>query len=151
MQELTDNCEKAYEAWVTYELEVYQPVYQIRDRIERKIKALCQEAGLETPFTIARELEKLQKQQALDIPWTTSCIEQLLGTEPITYTLVSIRSDRGEAAAADFGRYLSVIGGGRMYVDAKVNSPAGKYMVSLRVSNEGYSVVLPDIFTFILQ
>ena len=56
-----------------------------------------------------------------------------------------------EAAAADFGRYLSVIGGGRMYVDAKVNSPAGKYMVSLRVSNEGYSVVLPDIFTFILQ
>ena len=149
--ELTDNCEKAYEAWVTYELEVYVPVYQIRDRIERKIKALCQEAGLETPFTIARELEKLQKQQALDIPWTTSCIEQLLGTEPITYTLVSIRSDRGEAAAADFGRYLSVIGGGRMYVDAKVNSPAGKYMVSLRVSNEGYSVVLPDIFTFILQ
>ena len=126
-------------------------LYQIRDRIERKIKALCQEAGLETPFTIARELEKLQKQQALDIPWTTSCIEQLLGTEPITYTLVSIRSDRGEAAAADFGRYLSVIGGGRMYVDAKVNSPAGKYMVSLRVSNEGYSVVLPDIFTFILQ
>ena len=69
-------------------------LYQIRDRIERKIKALCQEAGLETPFTIARELEKLQKQQALDIPWTTSCIEQLLGTEPITYTLVSIRSDR---------------------------------------------------------
>ena len=62
VQELTDNCEKAYEAWVTYELEVYQPVYQIRDRIERKIKALCQEAGLETPFTIARELEKLQKQ-----------------------------------------------------------------------------------------
>ena len=92
VQELTDNCKKAYEAWVTYELEVYQPVYQIRDRIERKIKALCQEAGLETPFTIARELEKLQKQQALDIPWTTSCIEQLLGTEPITYTLVSIRS-----------------------------------------------------------
>lgn len=45
VQELTDNCEKAYEAWVTYELEVYQPVYQIRDRIERKIKALCQEAG----------------------------------------------------------------------------------------------------------
>ena len=40
VQELTDNCEKAYEAWVTYELEVYQPVYQIRDRIERKIKAL---------------------------------------------------------------------------------------------------------------
>ncbi len=151
VQELTDNCEKAYEAYATYEAEVYYPVFRIREQIERKIKALCQEAGMETPFTIARELEKLQKQQSLDIPWTTSCIEQLLGTEPITYTLVNIRSDRGEAAAADFGRYLTVIGGGRMYVEARVNSPAGKYIVSLRVSNEGYSVVLPDIFTFILQ
>lgn len=151
VQELTDNCEKAYEAYATYEAEVYAPVFQMRDQIERKIKALCQEAGLETPFAIARELEKLQKQQSLDVPWTTSCIEQLLGTEPITYSLVGIRSNRGEEAAMDFGHYLTVIGGGRMYVDAKVNSPAGKYVISLRVSNEGYSVVLPDIFTFILQ
>lgn len=151
VKELTENAEQAYEVWATYQMEVYDPVYQIRNRIERKIKALCAEAGLETPFAISRQLEELRKQQSLDIPWTTSCIEQLLGTEPITYTLVNIRSDRGEEAAADFGQYLTVIGGGRMYVDAKVNSPAGKYIVSLRVSNEGYSVVLPDIFTFILQ
>lgn len=151
VQELTVNCEQAYEVWATYQMEVYDPIYQIRSQLERKIKALCAEAGLETPFTISRQLEELKKQQSLDIPWTTSCIEQLLGTEPITYTLTSIKSDRGEEAAADFGRYLSVIGGGRMYVDTKVNSPAGKYTVSLRVSNEGYSVVLSDVFTFILQ
>ena len=86
-----------------------------------------------------------------DIPWTTSCIEQLLGTQPIIYSLEGIHSDQGEAAAADFERYLTVIGGGRMYVDTRVNSPAGKYTVSLRVSNEGFSVVLTDIFTFVLQ
>lgn len=110
---------------MTYELEVYQPVYQIRDRIERKIKALCQEAGLETPFTIARELEKLQKQQALDIPWTTSCIEQLLGTEPITYTLVSIRSDRGEAAAPISAVTSPLSEADGMYVDGQSHSPPG--------------------------
>lgn len=151
VQELTDNCDQAYEIWAAYIMEVYDPVFQIRDRIEKKIKALCAEVGLETPFAISQQLEELKKQQSMDIPWTTSCIEQLLGTEPIIYTLVNIRSDCGEAAALDFKQYLTVIGGGRMYVDAKVNSPAGKYIVSLRVSNEGYSVVLPDIFTFILQ
>lgn len=151
VQELTENCEKAGEAYMIYIQEVYDPIFQIKDRLEKKIKLLCQEAGLETPFTISRQLEELKKQQSMDIPWTTSCIEQLMGTEPITYCIESIRSDRGEAAASDFGRYLTVIGGGRMYVDAKVNSPVGRYIVSLRVSNEGYSVMLPDIFTFILQ
>lgn len=151
VKELMTNCEEAYEVWATYQLEVYDPVYQIKNRIQKKIEALCAAAGLETPFDISRQLEELQKQQSLNIPWTTSCIEQLLGTEPITYTLESIWSDQGEEAAADFENYLTVIGGGRMYVDTQVNSPAGKYIVSLRVSNEGYSVLLSDIFTFVLQ
>lgn len=116
-----------------------------------KIAKLCEEQGLENPINVKKELTKLKKQFESDIPWTTSCIEQLLGTEPIIYTLENLRSDQGEAAAADFAQYLTVIGGGRMYVDTKVNSPAGKYIVSLRVSNDGYSVVLPDVFTFILQ
>ena len=124
---------------------------QVVKKNQDKIASLCEEQGLENPISVKEELEKLKKQFGSDIPWTTSCIEQLLGTEPIIYTLESLRSDQGEEAAADFARYLTVIGGGRMYVDTKVNSPAGKYIVSLRVSNDGYSVVLPDIFTFILQ
>lgn len=124
---------------------------QVVKKNQDKIASLCEEQDLENPISVKEELEKLKKQFGSDIPWTTSCIEQLLGTEPIIYTLESLRSDQGEEAAADFARYLTVIGGGRMYVDTKVNSPAGKYIVSLRVSNDGYSVVLPDIFTFILQ
>lgn len=151
VKELEKNCEEAYKAYATYQTEVYDPVFQIRNRLEKKIEDLCAAAGLETPFAIARELEEKKKQLSLDIPWTTSCIEQLLGTQPIIYSLEGIHSDQGEAAAADFERYLTVIGGGRMYVDTRVNSPAGKYTVSLRVSNEGFSVVLTDIFTFVLQ
>ena len=46
---------------------------------------------------------------------------------------------------------MTVIGGGRMYVDAKVDSPAGCYTVSLKVENEGHSAILTDIFTFDLR
>lgn len=124
---------------------------ELVNKNQDKIAELCKAQGLENPIDVRQELEKLKKQFESDIPWTTSCIEQLLGTEPIIYTLESLHSDQGEAAAADFAKYLTVIGGGRMYVDTKVNSPAGKYVVSLRVTNDGYSVVLPDAFTFILQ
>ncbi|MDE7074201.1 MAG: hypothetical protein K2O69_04020 [Odoribacter sp.] len=124
---------------------------ELVNKNQKKIAELCKAQNLENPINIRQELKELKKQFQSDIPWTTSCIEQLLGTEPIIYTLESLHSDQGEAAAADFAKYLTVIGGGRMYVDTKVNSPAGKYVVSLRVSNDGYSVVLPDAFTFILQ
>lgn len=124
---------------------------ELINKNQKKIIELCEQDNLKDPISTRQELANLQKQFEGDIPWTTSCIEQLLGTEPITYSLESLHSDQGEAAAADFAKYLTVIGGGRMYVDTKVNSPAGKYVVSLRVSNEGYSVVLDDIFTFILQ
>jgi hypothetical protein len=43
---------------------------------------------------------------------------------------------------------MTVIGGGRMYVDAKVDSPVGYYTVSLKIENEGHTAILEDIFTF---
>lgn len=33
----------------------------------------------------------------------------------------------------------------------KVSVPVGYYLVSVRVSNEGYSEVIPDVFTFIVE
>ena len=85
------------------------------------------------------------------IPWVTSQVEQLLGTEPLTYSLAGVKSSNGQEAAEDFTKYLTVIGGGRMYVDAKVDSPEGWYTVSLKVENEGHSAILTDIFTFVLE
>ena len=87
----------------------------------------------------------------VSIPWVTSQIEQLLGTEPLSYSLVGVKSPNGQEAAEDFAKYLTVIGGGRMYVDARVDSPEGCYTVSLKVENEGHSAILTDIFTFVLE
>ena len=75
-------------------------------------------------------------------------IEQVLGTQPLQYSLYSVKSINGQEAADDFAQYVTVIGGGRMYVDAKVDSPVGYYTVSLKVENEGHSTILSDIFTF---
>ena len=54
----------------------------------------------------------------------------------------------GRKPADDFAKYMTVIGGGRMYVDAKVDSPVGYYTVSLKIENEGHTAILEDIFTF---
>ena len=62
-----------------------------------------------------------------------------------------MKSSNGQEAADDFSKYLTVICGGRMYVDAKVDSPEGCYTVSLKVENEGHSAILTDIFTFVLE
>ena len=75
-------------------------------------------------------------------------IEQVLGTEPLHYSLYRVKSSNGQEAADDFAKYMTVIGGGRMYVDAKVDSPVGYYTVSLKIENEGHTAILEDIFTF---
>ena len=63
---------------------------QVVKKNQDKIASLCEEQDLENPISVKEELEKLKKQFGSDIPWTTSCIEQLLGTEPIIYTLESL-------------------------------------------------------------
>lgn len=128
-----------------YDLE--NEVYALTDQIIE----ICAEMGEDDPFTIEEQIGQLQNQVEKNTPWTTSTIGQILGTEPMRYYLESVRSDQGEKAAEDFASHVQVVGGGRIYVDMKMDSPAGKYFISLRVENEGHSVVLPDVFTFIVK
>ena len=120
---------------------------EIRTKKE-SIISMCEEVGLLDPYTIREQITQLQEQIDKNIPWTTAQIEQVLGTQPLQYSLYSVKSINGQEAADDFAQYVTVIGGGRMYVDAKVDSPVGYYTVSLKVENEGHSTILSDIFTF---
>ena len=58
-------------------------------------------------------------------------------------------SEDGDAAM--FKSFLNIRGGGRMEFPLKVSVPEGHYVVSVRVSNEGYSEVIPEAFTFIVE
>lgn len=84
------------------------------------------------------------------IPWMTLPIEGVLGTEPMTYSISSVYNENPENARL-FQESLSIIGGGRMYVSQDVEAPVGTYVVSIAIKNEGQSVVLENVFTFIVM
>lgn len=144
-RELLDEAMNEYQS---YKDDVADPA---EDRIryqKNTVVSMCEDAGVLDPYTIREQVAQLQEQIDKNIPWTTAQIEQVLGTEPLQYSLYSVKSVNGQEAADDFAQYVTVIGGGRMYVDAKVDSPVGYYTVSLKVENEGHSAILTDIFTF---
>lgn len=150
-QRLMAIYEEAAANWDNYYYDNISPLRDEQDLYQDEIDEICLQEGLEDPTDLAAEKERMERQIAELVPWTTATIQQLLGTEPLTYSLVSVSSDNGQEAADDFASYLTVIGGGRMYVDPRVDSPAGKYHVTIQVSNEGHSAILENIFTFILK
>ena len=152
LQERKDELYEAYkQAKTAFNNEVVEPAESRIRSQKNTICSMCEEVGVLDPYTLREEIAQLQEQIDKSIPWTTAQIEQVLGTEPLQYTLYSVKSVNGQEAADDFAQYVTVIGGGRMYVDAKVDSPAGCYTVSLKVENEGHSAILTDIFTFDLR
>ena len=83
-------------------------------------------------------------------PWVTGKIQGVLGTAPLVYTFESVKATEGGDAEA-FAKALKVRGAGMMEIAIDAHLPAGKYLVTLNVSNEGHSATLPDIYTFIVK
>ncbi len=79
-------------------------------------------------------------------PWVSPKLQGVVGTHPMTYEIESVSSIDGNAEM--FKALLTVRGGGRMEFPLVSDIPAGEYVVSLRISNEGQSHVLKNIFTF---
>lgn len=86
---------------------------------------------------------------ANNAPWVSPKLQGLAGTAPITYEIAGVTSTDGDATL--FRNLVTIRGGGRMEFPLKSAIPAGRYVVSVRVSNEGYSHVVEDAFTFIVK
>ena len=84
------------------------------------------------------------------IPWVTSPIDRVLGTEPLSYYIENVKNESA-ANAELFRKSLTIMGGGRMYVEQNLEAPAGRYVVSIRIENKGQRAVLEDVFTFIVD
>ncbi len=82
-------------------------------------------------------------------PWTTATIEGVLGTEPIHYSIAGVTSEDGDAGI--FQSELVMYGGGRMELPFEVKAPKGMYHVSILIENEGYSSIVENAFTFIVD
>lgn len=79
-------------------------------------------------------------------PWVSPKIQGVVGTNPMIFQIEDVVSEDGDAEM--FKALLTVRGGGRMEFPLVSDIPAGKYVVSLRVSNEGHTHILKNVFTF---
>lgn len=121
---------------------------------ETKIGYLKTEGASYLPdSTIIRTVldEVLDKARiANQAPWVSSNLQGVLGTPPITYRIVNVKSpDTGDVNL--FRQELVIRGNGVMLVPLVPKSPKGKYVVSIEIANEDHAQVLEDAFTFIIE
>lgn len=85
-----------------------------------------------------------------DAPWVSLELQGYEGTEQIHFTIESVTSDQGEEAAATFMSELSIRGGGALMYPLENKAVPGRYKVSIRLTNPGYSQVVEDAMTIIV-
>lgn len=143
IQKLSDRADELYEQVG----EVDQQQADISDQIDNA----SNELGMDSPNVIKEQIRKYQEQIDFNIPWRTSQIESVLGTEPIIYTVLDAKNTQGNGDK--FMEYVHVQGGGLIYVDLGVEKhvPAGAYTVTLEIRNEGRTRIMEDVYTFVIQ
>lgn len=82
-------------------------------------------------------------------PWVSPKCQGVDGTAPVLFEVVDVTSADGDANL--FKSLLNIRGGGRMEFPLQAAVPVGRYIVTVRVSNEGYSHIIPEVFTFIVE
>lgn len=83
-------------------------------------------------------------------PWVSPKIQGLIGTDPLMFAIERVRASEG-ADPELFKHLLNIRGSGRMEFPLISDIPRGRYIVSVRVYNEGHSSVIKDAFTFLVQ
>ena len=133
--------------------EVWEQVYPIQDEqdeINEELKEIAEGLGMEDPAIMAKKISDYQDRIEFKLPWTSSRIQGVQGTEPLQYSIVGVKSANMENAAK-FMTYAGVMGGGRIYVGIDVDVPVGAYTITLEIKNEGRTKVLEDVFTFLVM
>lgn len=83
--------------------------------------------------------------------WVSNEMAGVLGTNPLVFTLENVTAADGGNAEL-FKEQVRIFGGGRVYFPSKdIKAPNGTYVLSIRVSNIGYSAVVEDVFTVIIK
>ena len=82
-------------------------------------------------------------------PWVSTPIEGVEGTSPIHVSIKNITSTSGDASK--LWDVLTVRGDGTFEIPLHHDVPAGRYVISLNFSNEGYSKGVDDCFTIIVK
>jgi len=122
-----------------------------------KLTGLWQILGYVSPEQCVEELYGLTRwdytedyeRLKLDIPWLSTKIQGVKGTQQIYMQIKDVKSDTGNPEAMK--KLLSVRGDGMFKLPLDVSSiPVGRYVISLNIYNEGYSHDVDDCFTIIV-
>ncbi|WP_018338146.1 hypothetical protein [Butyricimonas synergistica] len=84
-----------------------------------------------------------------DIPWVSTAIQGVQGTNPIYVSIAKVTTDKGDVDK--FMEYVTVRGDGTFTVPFKHEIPSGRYKVSLHFEGPGHSADFENIFTIIIQ
>ena len=106
-------------------------------------------------MTVRRVLDPLKdldkKLMETGAYWQSTAIQGVLGTAPLTYEFAGVTASEGGDSQL-FEQQIVIRGGGRICLPSKdLQVPVGRYRISLRVSNPGYSAELKDVFTIIVE
>lgn len=83
-------------------------------------------------------------------PWVTLSIEGVEGTSPMIYQVHDVVATEGGDGAALL-QNISIANSGVMQIPWNHTVPPGRYSVAIEITNEGYSHVLNDVYTFIVK
>ena len=84
-----------------------------------------------------------------NIPCTSTPMEGVDGTAPIYVSVKSVTSNDGDPEKLK--AVLTVKGNGMLNVPCHHDIPVGRYVISLNLSNEGYSKDVDNCFTIIVK
>lgn len=116
---------------------------------------ITENASYEPDSTVVpRELDP--KRYAIRIenqaPWVSYAMQGYEGTEQIKFTVERVTSTAGEVEAQKFKEELKIRGGGGALEYPLVHKAGpGRYTISVRLTNSGYSQVVENAYTFILE
>lgn len=86
----------------------------------------------------------------LETPWSSTKIQGVEGTQQIYVTISKVTTDSGNVGT--MLKLLTVRGDGTLQLPTHINDlPAGRYVISLDFTNEGYSKNVNDCFTIIVK
>ncbi len=105
-----------------------------------------------TPDTLEVKaiLDPVEDEEQIDgeIPWQSVPLEGVQGTAPIRYEIASVRTTNGNPEAAN---QFQMVRKGVIELPWNHTVAPGRYVFSIRVSNEGRSVVKDSVFTVIVK
>ncbi|MEQ2978089.1 hypothetical protein AAAX96_15820 [Butyricimonas faecihominis] len=149
LEQLQEEQERLENEWYDLQDEM-SDLENERWDLNAELDVLAGQVGFNSMSEFTTGLAQLENRDKYNIPWVTAPLEGVLGTEPLSYSIARVRNENPESAEL-FRQALSIMGGGRIHVALDVKAPAGVYVVSIILENEGQHRLLEDIYTFIVE